>query len=655
MNNKIAISVIASILLLGSIPFDSSFATNGILHEFKGLFPPIQFTDGFGFSISGSGNILAVGAHFDSEGATNTGAVFLYEKDQGGVDNWGQIKKITNPDPVNFDNFGRAVSLSGNILVVGAPFDDKDAQNANTGASYIFAKDQGGVDNWGLIKKITASDEAANNQFGISVSISGNTIAVGAEKIETTYIFAKDNGGVDNWGEVKKLTATDGTGVDSFGGSVSISGDVVVVGARNADGVIAKTGAAYIFAKDQGGVDNWGEVKKIFASDGGTGDFFGQAVSISNNRIVVGAPDDLCAFAASHGAYIFEKDEGGVDNWGQVIKLTPSVTQNGDCYGFAVSVLEDTVVVGAFLREVKSIDNTGNLYGYSKDLGGVDNWGETQMEFSFFNIGGLGNSVSIFDDIVAAGAERTPARGAAFLFDKTQLALDDDLDGIPNVSDNCIGVANPGQEDTDGDGEGDACNDANDSDGDEFSDPLDNCPNNFNPGQEDLDNDGIGDVCDTFCGKDFSAFDMVIQGTVSDDILTGTAGDDLILAKAGNDKVNGGDGDDCIFGELGFDILNGESGNDTIDGGLSNDHIDGGTGNDSITGGQGNDSLLGGSGDDTINGNDGTDTIQAAYDSIMPKALNINTENKITVFKSIHIGLEYQLDQCRCQIRYFRL
>jgi len=150
---------------------------------------------------------------------------------------WGQVAKITASDEADF-NFGYSVSISGDTVVVGTL--------TNPGSAYIFERDQGGVNNWGEVAKITASDEADFN-FGYSVSISGDTVVVGARgdavissNYGSAYIFERDQGGVNNWGEVAKITASDEVDFN-FGYSVSISGDTVVVGA------LANPGSAYIF------------------------------------------------------------------------------------------------------------------------------------------------------------------------------------------------------------------------------------------------------------------------------------------------------------------------------------------------------------------------------------------------------------------------
>ncbi len=200
-----------------------------------------------------------------------------------------------------------SVSISGDTVVVGS--DDSNRNGA--GAAYIFKRDQGGAGNWGLVKKITAFDGAADDYFGYNVSISGDTVVVGAVEDDdkgtnsgSAYIFKRDQGGAGNWGLVKKITAFDGAADDYFGESVSISGDTVVVGSDDSNRNGA--GAAYIFKRDQGGAGNWGLVKKITAFDGVANDYFGYNVSISGDTVVVGAVEDDDNGSASGSAYVFE-------------------------------------------------------------------------------------------------------------------------------------------------------------------------------------------------------------------------------------------------------------------------------------------------------------------------------------------------------------
>ncbi len=269
--------------------------------------------DYFGVSVSISGDYAVVGAYGEDAGGNAAGAAYVFNKDNGGVDNWGEVKKIVASDADSGDNFGYSVSISGAYAVIGARYED--AGGSWAGAAYVFNKDNGGVDNWGEVKKIVASDAQASDDFGYSVSISGDYAIVGARYEDAgggnagaAYVFNKDNGGGDNWGEVKKLTAGDAETDDNFGISVSISGAYAIVGAYREDAGGSNAGAAYVFNKDNGGGDNWGEVKKLTASDAEADDAFGKSVSISGSLVntLVGAFGEDTGGSNAGAAYMLQ-------------------------------------------------------------------------------------------------------------------------------------------------------------------------------------------------------------------------------------------------------------------------------------------------------------------------------------------------------------
>ena len=315
-------------------------------------------------SVAVSGDTVIVGANEDNARGRDAGAAYVFQRDAGGTDSWGEVIMLTASDAEAGDRFGASVAISGDIAVVGAAYEDGDAMapedvdrralgQVDTGAVYLFQRDAGGTDNWGEVTKLTASDGLAQDYFGWSVAVSSDTVVVGAPFGETdsqasgpVYVFQRDAGGTDNWGEVNKLTASDAQR-DFFGGSVAVSGDTIVVGAHAQDYYI---GAAYVFQRDAGGTDNWGEVKKLRASDGEAdrvGDNnFGQSVAISSDTVVVGEEGGTLWESGAGAAYVFQRDQGGTDNWGEVTKLTASDAMAGSGFSRSLAVSGDTVVVG---------------------------------------------------------------------------------------------------------------------------------------------------------------------------------------------------------------------------------------------------------------------------------------------------------------------
>jgi hypothetical protein len=186
-------------------------------------------------------------------------------------------------------------------VVVGA-YGHDDA-GSDSGSAYVFVR-SGGV--WTEQTKLTASDAAASDYFGRSVSVSGDTVVVGAygnddvaDLAGSAYVFVRA-GGV--WTEQTKLTASDAAAIDLFGQSVSVNGDIVAIGAyRDSDGG-SYSGSAYVFVRS-GGV--WTEQAKLTASDAAGGDNFGQSVSVSGDTVVSGAYRDSDAGGSSGSAYAF--------------------------------------------------------------------------------------------------------------------------------------------------------------------------------------------------------------------------------------------------------------------------------------------------------------------------------------------------------------
>ncbi|MBN1799570.1 MAG: FG-GAP repeat protein [Spirochaetales bacterium] len=387
-----------------------------------------EIDDWFGDSVSVSGDYAIVGAPYEDGVIGNRGAAYIYYCNQGGSNNWGEVTKLMASDAENTDLFGYSVAISGDYAIVGAYYED--GAGSNRGAAYIFNRDQGGADNWGEVKKLTASDAADDDYFGCSVAISGDYAVAGAfledgagSNRGAAYIFNRDQGGADNWGEVTKLTASDAEDTDQFGRSVAISGDYAIVGAWLEDGAGSNRGAAYIYHRDQGGANNWGEVKKLTASDAANVDYFGCSVAISEDHAIVGAEEEDGAGSDRGAVYIFNRDQGGADNWGEVIKLTASDAADGDIFGSSVAISVDYVIVGAELEDGAGSDR-GAVYIYYRNQGGSDNWGEvTKLTASdAADDDYLGCSVAMAGDYAIVGAYGENGTGtdcgAAYVYKK---------------------------------------------------------------------------------------------------------------------------------------------------------------------------------------------------------------------------------------------
>ncbi len=316
--------------------------------------------DYFGFAVGLSGNTAVVGAFGDDAGAVvDRGSIYVLARSGS---TWDQIAgPLGTPDSTTSDNFGRAVAIHNDSLIVGSPFHNVGA-NADQGTAYGFAR-SGSM--WNLQTIILkASDGAASDFFGFSVGISDFTAIIGAYGDDTgavldhgsAYIFTK-SGLFGDWTQNSKLLAPDLAAGDFFGYSVAISGDTAVVGAY---GKAGSKGAAYVFVRE-GGVFAYSA--KLQAGDGVAGDSFGINVAIEGDTIVVGASK---ANAGRGAAYVFARS-GGV--FSQVAKLGASDGSAGDNFGLSVGVSGSNILVGACSDTIGNKANAGSCYVYTSASG----------------------------------------------------------------------------------------------------------------------------------------------------------------------------------------------------------------------------------------------------------------------------------------------
>ncbi len=330
----------------------------------------------------------------------------------GASTTWLQRQKLLASDGAAGDYFGRSVSISGDYAIVGASYDDD--KGYNSGSAYIFRWDGTA---WSQQQKLLASDGDVNDYFGWwSVSISGDYAIVGAYLDDdkgynsgSAYIFRRDG---TAWVQQQKLTASDGAALDEFGWSVSISGDLAIVGAIYGDGNEPNSGSAYIFKWDG---TSWNQQAKLLASDGDAGDRFGFSLSISSDYAIVGACEDDDKGTESGSAYIFKRHGTA---WSQLAKLTASDGASWDYFGWSVSISGDLAIVGAPKDDDKG-SRSGSAYIFKRD---VIDWVQQQKllasDGAYFDYFGV--SVSISGDLAIVGAcyddDNGSDSGSAYIF-----------------------------------------------------------------------------------------------------------------------------------------------------------------------------------------------------------------------------------------------
>ena len=338
-----------------------------------------------------------------------------------------QVAKLTASDDAAYDRFGNSVSISGSTVVAGA-WEVKVGTNYMQGAAYVFTEPSGGWANTSSpTATLIASGGAMYDEFGYSVSIgdNGDTVVVGARQptVGSTassgpgaaYVFTEPNNG---WAgtlyQTAKLVPSDGIANDNFGTSVSISGNTVVVGAPLKN---SNLGAAYVFTEPSNG---WTgilpQTAELTASNGG---YFGDSVSISGPTVVVGA---TFAHAGEGAADVFtEPSNGWAGTLSQTAELTPSDGADNDYFGYSVSISGNTVVVGAAKATVGGNSDQGAAYVFTEPGSAWESMAQAAALSDGAADAVFGQSVVISGNTLVVGALEVTAGGgsgpgAAYVF-----------------------------------------------------------------------------------------------------------------------------------------------------------------------------------------------------------------------------------------------
>ena len=345
--------------------------------------------------------------------------------------------------------FGWSVAMDGDTVVVGAPYEDS-AGEASAGAAYVFVRNGA---TWSRQAYLKAENAEAGDFFGISVAVNGDTVVVGAFRENgnaagdpddnsapwagAAYVFARNG---TSWSQQAYLKAENAEADDWFGESVAVSGDTVVVGANGEDGNSASgpddnsaegAGATYVFTRSDG---TWSQQAYLKAANVGIGDVFGSSVAVEGDTAVIGAwgedsngidgPEDNSGLDVG-AAYVFTRSG---QSWSQQAYLKGDNAANHDHFGDSVDVDGDTVVVGAYLKPGNGKSFKGAAYVFTRN--GVV-WSQ-QAYLEAANGGAsnyFGHSVAVDGDTVIGGAygeagngvggpdeKSAPGAGAAYVF-----------------------------------------------------------------------------------------------------------------------------------------------------------------------------------------------------------------------------------------------
>jgi hypothetical protein len=274
------------------------------------------------------------------------GSVYVFKRSGS---TWTQIAKLIASDGAAEDVFGISVSLRGEYAIIGAWHDDNQR-----GSAYVFRRSEGG---WVQEAKLNASDGVIGDHFGLSVFLDGESAAVGSFEANASrgsvYIFKRSG---TSWTEECKLLASDGASFDNFGVSIWLDGDYALIGANGYD---MHRGCAYVFQRSG---NSWVEQTKLTASDGAIQDNFGRSVSLCDGYAIIGA---VGVETFQGAAYVFQRSG---DGWIQQQKLMASDGAIEDNFGHTVLVSGYYIFVNAYEHDTAAGANAGAVYVFKRPI-----------------------------------------------------------------------------------------------------------------------------------------------------------------------------------------------------------------------------------------------------------------------------------------------
>lgn len=379
--------------------------------------------DNFGGEVAIDGNTIAIASE-----NINRSFLYIYERDLTDPDKWDEVKIIEFSNPMEggcgYFNDNRAprsrqIALDGDRLAVSG--------------GCIYERNNGGVNNWGLTQRLVAND----GRKLISADIEGDVIVFGNYE-GSVHIFDRNHDGLNSWVEVKSIEV--GNGTSKIDHQVTISEDILAVTATH----LTQFGANInIYEKDFGGINNWGFVKALSIIDSKTNIELG-SIDLNRGTLVapfvdpdrereVGEPDGL-------KVRIFERNQGGLNNWGEVKTTSvvfPFVQIEG---GFISYIIGNYILVSVWGEEQGNFEYPAGAVIFGRDIGGMNNWGELQKLYPDFKPGDARTDYigAISDDTVVLGIpidfdESGIDTGQAIIYEKIEVNIlkTSDKDSVP--------------------------------------------------------------------------------------------------------------------------------------------------------------------------------------------------------------------------------
>ena len=410
-----AVAVFDDLAVIGAPGHDDAGTDSGLAHLFihtegtwieSQVLRPLDAVAGdrFGYSAAMTADAIVIAAPYNDDNGNDAGAVYVFCNAAG---QWAQTQKLLAGDGQAGDKFGYTIAIAGDVLIVGAPGEDELGSSA--GAAYVFRNTNG---TWTQTDKLTAAAGVAGDYFGTCVDTDGSTCVIGAMSDDeagngagAVYVFVEQDGG---WAQQQKLIASNAMSLDYFGRSVAISGNTMIAGANRADALADNSGAAYIF---QYNGQQWVEQCELIPSDGMAYAEFGISIAIEGNTAVVGADRDSAAGDDSGAVYVFQSSGG---TWNEVAKLNAPDAYDGDTFGNDVALSEGVLLIGSPSDNTPYLDaGSAYIFEYTPDQGSEDEFTLTLQSWGNGTV-----SASPQQDVYASGdvveLSATPANGWVF-------------------------------------------------------------------------------------------------------------------------------------------------------------------------------------------------------------------------------------------------
>ncbi len=362
----------------------------------------------FGFAVDTCMEFAVAGAPGANVNGTDSGSALVYKLVPGTTNTWQEWRQLQPAQVDASDEFGTAVSISDDLIAIGAIKDEVGA--SSVGVVYLFGRDQGGPDNWGLLRRLTPTNLPSGSHFGFSVDVNGDLLAVGAPKATLSatspaegavLLFGRNVNGPDAWGEIMRWEPRGQSSIEC-GWSVSLDGDRLVAGSpRNKVGTPAADpkGAVFCFENDAGA---WGLSQTIRLGAVTNVDGFGYSVSLKGTLLAVGAPNTRLSGGTIEAGvvYVFAAN-AGLD-WVQSARLD-AVADGELNFGQSVSLSADLLFVGAPGSWVTSRNGSAYLYRRTATNGSAWLLAERLMNPEPASFEHFGNAVSLCQTVGIVG------------------------------------------------------------------------------------------------------------------------------------------------------------------------------------------------------------------------------------------------------------